>query len=60
MSLSVTYANVGKLQWTLIKVCELVAGTGWWPLDTTTLSSFFVVIKVQDPLVLNFVEDSLS
>ena len=33
--------------------------TGWLPLDTTTLSSFFGVMKVLDPLLLNFVEDSL-
>ena len=34
--------------------------TGWKPLDTTTMSSFFDVMKVLDPLLLNFVEDSLS
>ena len=34
--------------------------TGWQPLDTTTLGSFLVVIKVLEPLLLNFVYDSLS
>ena len=31
--------------------------TGWQPIDTTTLSSFFDVMKVFDPLLLNFVDD---
>ena len=32
--------------------------TGWQPLDTTTLSSFFDVMEILDQLMLNFVEDS--
>ena len=30
--------------------------TSWYPLDNTTLSSFSDVMKVLDPLLLNFVE----
>ena len=33
---------------------------GWYLLDTATLSSYFDVIKVVDPVLLNFVEHSLS